>query len=185
MPSFLQVVGFKLIHRIVANDNNLRFLAFLQELKCDLNASTLHFKNTPILIAITQNQIRTVAYLARNGAEINQGDGPINRMSPLCLALRLNFKTIVRILLSAKNIDVNSLLDWCIMARPMYTEMLLKAGADPNTVDDGQVTPLMRCTYTQNTDLVKLLIKHGADVNKGDDRDEGPILISARRGNLF
>ena len=108
----LQLVGFRLIHRIVANDNNVQFLEVLHELNCDMNACTLNFKDTPILIAITQNQIETVNFLVQHGADVNRGEGSMNRTEPLFLAMQLNLKKVIQILLSSESIDVNA---WCTL----------------------------------------------------------------------
>ncbi len=44
-------------------------------------------------------------------------------------------------------------------------QVLLKAGADVNTLDPGSETPLMTAARTGNLDLVKLLVEAGADPN--------------------
>ncbi|TDX51126.1 ankyrin repeat protein [Orenia marismortui] len=50
----------------------------------------------------------------------------------------------------------------------MYLEvikLLLKAGADVNSVDENGVTILMHASAVGNLDVVKMLIKNGANVN--------------------
>ena len=185
----LQLVGFRLIHRMVTNYNNVQFLEVLHELNCDMNACTLNFKDTPILIAITQNQIETVNFLVQHGADVNRGERSMNRIEPLFLAMQLNLKKVIQVLLSSKSIDVNAwctmmngkepLLSRCILIAPAYAELLLEAGADPNIVDDQNATPLTWCAHFRNVELIKLLIRYGADVNKGESV---PLLIAVRKG---
>ena len=174
---------------MVANDNNVQFLEALHELNCDMNACTLNFKDTPILIAITQNQIETVNFLVQHGADVNRGEGSMNRIEPLFLAMQLNLKNVIQILLSSESIDVNAwctmmngkepLLSKCISIAPACVELLLEAGADPNIVDDQNATPLTWCAYCRNGELIKLLIRYGADVNKGESL---PLLIAVHKG---
>ena len=185
----LQLVGFRLIHRMVAKDKNVPFLEVLHELNCGMNVCTLYFKDTPILIAITQNRIETINFLVQHGADVNGNDGSLNHIAPLFLAMQLNLKHVVQILLSSENIDVNArctsmnakdpLLSKFISIAPACVELLLEAGADPNIVDDQNATPLTWCAYCRNGELIKLLIRYGADVNKGESL---PLLIAVHKG---
>ena len=44
-------------------------------------------------------------------------------------------------------------------------ELLLKAGADPNSTDSHGTTPLMSAAASGSTDAIKVFLSHGADVN--------------------
>ncbi|HET8549629.1 MAG TPA: ankyrin repeat domain-containing protein, partial [Bryobacteraceae bacterium] len=49
-------------------------------------------------------------------------------------------------------------------------ELLLKAGADPNSALPGGETPLMTAARTGNVDAVKILLAHSANVNAREER---------------
>ena len=53
------------------------------------------------------------------------------------------------------------------------TELLLKAGADPNTMLDGRL-PLN--TQLKSPKIIELLLKNGADPNKPNKEGETPLV---------
>ncbi|OWF47518.1 26S proteasome non-ATPase regulatory subunit 10 [Mizuhopecten yessoensis] len=62
-----------------------------------------------------------------------------------------------------------SALHWAIMGdQYQVVKLLIKKGADTNSVDKECVTPLLRAAIGRNYNLVKLLLKNGADVNRKD-----------------
>ncbi|KAL8597549.1 hypothetical protein ACOMHN_033420 [Nucella lapillus] len=63
------------------------------------------------------------------------------------------------------------------------TRILLQAGADVNTQDKGDNTPLLEASRKCNSDTAKLLIDHGADVNTQNERGDTPLLESSRQRN--
>ena len=178
---------------VVRKDCSLPLLTFLKEHHCDLNATTLHKKDTAILIAVALNQPETVKYLIRNGAEVNRGDGPINRIPPLVFAVQRKKEGVVEILLTAKNIDLNvrddnetPIIMLCARQLPECVKKLLEAGADPNVVDKyGRTLLTLFSAATQYTELIELLVQHGADVNKRDNYSNTvPLLRPVRRGRF-
>ena len=62
------------------------------------------------------------------------------------------------------------------------TEILLAAGAQPNSEDDQSRTPLMEASNAGHADTVAMLIKHGADVNAADRHQETGLMMAAAWG---
>jgi len=58
----------------------------------------------------------------------------------------------------------------CRRVRVPMVRLLLEAGADPNTRDFLQETPLMKAcdAFRINAAVIRLLVQHGADVNARD-----------------
>ncbi len=61
-------------------------------------------------------------------------------------------------------------------------ELLLKYGANPNSVDYRGETPLHSAAQCNNLPAVELLLKHGANPNSADRYGVTPLLIACRRG---
>ena len=195
------MTGIRLIHGMVRKDSNLPLLAFLLKCNCDINISTLQLQYSPVVISIRRNQTETLKFLIQNGADVNKERDACkfeNQMAPLDVALEGKSHGIIKILLSAKDIDLNQrvfmgvgrkepLLLKCVMFHPEYIEKLLEAGADPN-VQGEWVTPLMASTALNNIDMMKLLIRYGADPNCLDRRIRGyhrvPLLHSVLSGKV-
>ena len=62
----------------------------------------------------------------------------------------------------------------CTNGNGAMVELLLKAGADPNTALPGGETALMTAARTGKVDAVKALLARGADVNAKEARADRP-----------
>ena len=73
----------------------------------------------------------------------------------------------------------------CTNGNAAMVELLLKAGADPNTALPGGETALMTAARTGKVDAVKALLAHGADVNaKEPQRGQTALMWAAAEGNV-
>ena len=73
----------------------------------------------------------------------------------------------------------------CTNGNGAMVELLLKAGADPNTALPGGETALMTAARTGKVDAVKALLAHGADVNaKESRRGQTALMWAAAEGNV-
>ena len=174
-----QVIGIRLIHRLVRSDSNMPFLRFLYQHNCDLNAGTLLEKFIPIGIAIVQKQSEILKFLIQNGADVNKCIvGPWNKklLTPIDVAVMDGSAEMLKILLTAEGLDINQtnkprarqekpVLLECVMHYHESVKVLLEAGADPNICGIEEDTPLSAATRLRNYDLMKLLIEYGADPN--------------------
>jgi len=73
--------------------------------------------------------------------------------------------------------------DWLpwLMSTPACSE-LIEAGADPNTRNQWNNTPLHYAASRDCLDACKLLLNHGADVNARNDRGKTPLYYAANKG---
>ena len=187
------MLGLRLIHRLVVADKNLPLLARLLQNGCDINAQTLHTKDTPLLLAIHMQQLQTVKLLIEHGADVNLGTGSmVYHVSPLRTALERGNRDIVKLLIDTKRINLNaidkfkeSILSISLSHYPDFIEMLVEAGCDPNCTDRYGRTPLTVMANSRNTEMVKFLIQHGADVNRKDFSNSLPLMKSVRLGEFL
>ena len=70
----------------------------------------------------------------------------------------------------------------CTNGSAALVELLLKAGANPNTRIATGETPLMTCASSGNADAVRLLIARGADVNAKEPSQNQDALMWAAAG---
>src|SRR5579871_1914211 len=109
--------------------------------------------------------------------------------SPLVEAARNQNSKAVRTLL-ARNADVNArssdgstALLWLTHWNDTDTaDLLLRAGADANAVNDFQLTPLSEACTNANSALVRLLLKSGAHPNTPIATGETPLMTCSRSG---
>ena len=70
----------------------------------------------------------------------------------------------------------------CTNGNAGWSQLLLKAGADPNTASAGGETALMTCARTGNVEAVKALLAPGADVTaRNRARADGSDVGCGRR----
>ncbi|MCR8643617.1 ankyrin repeat domain-containing protein [Paenibacillus sp. N1-5-1-14] len=61
---------------------------------------------------------------------------------------------------------------------------LIKDGADKNTTDSRERTPMMAAVHAGEVEAFKALIEAGADINIRDARSDNPLLYASAEGNL-
>jgi len=94
----------------------------------------------------------------------------------------------VRALLNADNVntahaDGSTALAWSVYWDNRGTvELLLKAGADPNTQNDYGVTPLVLAIENRNSAIAELLLKAGADPDLRLWSGVTPLMVAAKSG---
>ena len=127
--------------------------------------------DTRIADAAEQGDLKAVRSLIQEKADVNgaQGDGS----TALHWAAQKDNLEIAKVLLDAKaKVDATTRLG---AATPLFMacrngdaamiDLLIKAGANPNSVDEHGTTPLMMAAAAGNADAVKVLIEHGGNVN--------------------
>lgn len=67
---------------------------------------------------------------------------------------------------SADSYGYTALMWACDNGHTQIVEMLLAAGAEPNTSDQKGYTPLMMAAYSGYTDIACKLVSYGADYSK-------------------
>jgi ankyrin repeat protein len=113
-------------------------------------------------------------------------------LSRAATASNLNMK-VVRLLIK-RGADVNvrlreggTLLHFAcdLLLKDLAIE-LLRAGCDPNALDDAGFTPLSKVLWAHNlkAQIIGLLLQHGADPNAKQWGDETALELAARTGQL-
>ena len=64
------------------------------------------------------------------------------------------------------------------------TDLLLRAGADPNAANDFRMTPLSQACVNGSAALVELLLKAGADPNTPVATGETPLMTCSKTGGV-
>lgn len=163
---------------------NIPILTLLLEHGADIN-QTIIFPSLSILYyAAERNKPKVVSFLLSKGADINiqlnNGD------TPLHVACRLGFETVVRILLNDPNIKINLTNDEGDTAlhkacdHPIIVRMLLEKRAYIMG-DNDENTPLH---MTTNAKVTKMLIDAGAEPWSSNRFNQTPLhMISMKKGD--
>jgi ankyrin repeat protein len=127
--------------------------------------------DTRVADAAEQGDRKAVSALIAQKADINgaQGDGS----TALHWAAQKDDLDLAKILLAAgAKIDATTrvgaatpLFMACRNGNAAMIELLLKSGADPNSLDEHATTPLMMAAAAGNPDAVQVLLEHGANPN--------------------
>jgi ankyrin repeat protein len=121
-----------------------------------LNRDTINSQDvngfTPLILATYRNQLATVKYLVRKGADID-------------------YNSVEGTALHAASYKGNLEI----------AEILVKAGADVNVQGGRNSSCLIYAVMSKNEDLVKLLINSGADKNKEDDTGQTALDYAERQ----
>lgn len=79
------------------------------------------------------------------------------------------------------NLD-NKLLESTQKGNPEVVELLLTAGANPNSIDSGGESPLHLAARNGFPTVASSLLKAGADVNKAGENGWTPLHLAAKQG---
>lgn len=122
-------------------------------------------KTTALVVAVQEQQIPIVEWLIKQGADVNHsyqaGMANCCDYTPLYEAI------------NAGNIKI--------------AELLLNAGAQPNTYNDCLAdSPLVLAAHKNNIDMIKLLLSYATDINYQGPHAMGKtaLMVAAGKGNL-
>lgn len=83
-----------------------------------------------------------------------------------------------------KNAKVRISRVYCL-ADEKLVDLLIKHGANINSVNSDKQTPLHKSASIGNVPTAELLIKAGADINQADQNDCTPIYLSIMHSNEY
>ncbi|MCE9507444.1 MAG: ankyrin repeat domain-containing protein [Alphaproteobacteria bacterium] len=146
--------------------------------------------NTPLVYAICSSLSQTVQLLIAKGADVNAADK--SRKTPLMHACSGGREDIVDILLqSGSNINIHNPNNYSWTAlhyaaaysdKETVIPLLVKKGANINTVDDRGQTALHCAADYSKFPSVKALVACGADANIRDNRGNRPEDLAKSNG---
>ena len=150
----MPAAGITPLMLVVKWNCNERLLRLLLDAGADVNKSSYN-GNTPLFIAVQENNITFVKLIIDAGANVNE----INKgkATPLTIAVQKGYTE-------------------CF-------ESLLAAGADLNMKDSKGRTALMAFASVGNNDAVKLLLREGADVNITDLNGQTALTCATAKGH--
>lgn len=141
--------------------------------------------NTPVADSAMEGNYVQLRSLLKEGVKVNaaQGDG----MTALHWAAFRDDLEMIKLLLAAhanvhaatRDGAITPLLLACTNGDPQAVEALLKAGANPNSVNANGTTALMLAAAAGNGDTVRVLLDHGAEVNALEIRHGQTALMFA------
>ncbi|XP_052081860.1 ankyrin-2-like [Mytilus californianus] len=158
----------------------------------DINTPDM-FGNSPLVLAVSQNQYDITKLLIRKGAVINEFEDQQN--CPLFQACALGYLHIVELLLdngaesnTCLKGDAFPLIIACEMGHGTVVDVLLKYSTNVNHqikegLSEGN-TALYVASRNGYTPIVKCLLLAGADVNLANTRGQTPLFISSLKGHL-
>lgn len=166
---------------------------FLKQL-IDAGANPNRLSNgvTPLFRAVEKENVRSAAMLVRNGADPSVAN--TNGDIPLYQAVKLNHSVLAGVLLH-RSPKAATDANWktpagetlTIMAVAAQNTALLRVlaekGANVNTVDYLENTPLHLAAERGMTDAVDILLAHGAYVDAINIMGTTPIMAAAQRGH--
>ncbi|MGK0388679.1 MAG: ankyrin repeat protein [Maribacter sp.] len=171
--------GLQPLHS-AAENGQLEIVKYCIKHHNDINLSD-KYNSTPLYIAVYNGHLDVVKFLVDSGANLNDTfDNEANLLIP---AIRSNYMPLVKYLLS-KGLDVNHRqtggwsqvpLDHAASQGIEIVKCLLDHGADVNTLNSYEKTPLF--SYIQNDHITgaELLLNAGADIHIS--RDSGKTLL--------
>jgi len=168
---------------LATSDGNLLEMASLIEMGADVNSATIIGEQlkTPLLIAVSRNNLEAVQFLVMKGAfiDIPPSKSP-SQEDPLCLtpvhyAAMLGYENIFSALImkgkSATGIAVINLRDHHGNTTLHYTarqgseantRLLLEKGANPNARNSLGYTPIFDAAFNGHAHIIQLLLETGA-----------------------
>lgn len=174
-------------------DGNIKIIESMLESKVNPN-QTDHSATTLLLMAVNQGRSDIVKLLLDKKANVNLAN-TTNGMTPLILAVRLGYPSIIDLLLNENKINVNqtlnesdSVIHEAINANKIQSlKVLLKSGQFNHVLSDtSQHSPLILAIKCENYAMTKELIdSKQVHVNfKNPINPIQPILSAVSTGNL-
>ena len=183
--------GFTVLHQIILGLVEGSLQAELRNSTAEVNAQD-SLGRTPTSLAAERGDSESVSTLLKHGADACIA--AFSGSTPLCYAAQASDPSCIKLLLGA-GAEVNSKTDWDQTAlhyaaahnsNRLNTELLLRAGADPDAVDKDGRTPLGFTPIPNHVDVAACLVEHGALIRSANPKELDPLILSieARRHEL-
>ena len=181
---------------LAAGFGHIRCLRTLIEKAADIsqiNAATLGFGSTPLMVAVEKQQLGAVRFLLNQGADVNLKDdygftalhlAAVSSMYEVVICLVENGADV-----NAVNLrDVTPLMMACDDDSNMdVVRYLMRSGADMHLKDvDGFTALLYAITSASDfaLDILRFLIQNGADINTRNLEQATPLMLASWNGYL-
>ena len=146
--------------------------------------------SSPLLKASSTGQLRVVKMLIEAGA----GVGVMNNDGKTCLmfAADAGHTETVRYLVDLPQVEVNqadrsdgaTALHFACQKYPDVAQVLIDAGADIETKDYLEYSPLLKASTSGALDVVKVLVRSGAEMCEADHAGDPCLILAAYHGHI-
>ena len=180
-----------IIHDAAASGNIPSIKYLLQKEKADINEQDKD-GDTPLHMAIRENQLETVKFLCQSGADVEKRN--FSEKTPLILATFKEEYDIIRELVTNFHANVNAVDQYSLS--PLFiaiagehldiVKFLCENDADVSAYNTIGETPLITAIKLKNFDIVKeLVINYKADVNQWSlVSNDYPLHIACKQNSL-
>ena len=170
-------IGADSILFLVASGGNLEIVKALVENGADIDATNSE-ATTALQGASANGHMAVVAYLLRNGANIQHVNE--NGSTSILIASNYGFAEIVQLLIDkGADLQYRDSRGWAPIHRcydhPETTDVLLKNGAEVNSVTEAGFTPLYLAACNNHSEVVKMLLSYNPDLGITSTNDYDAI----------
>jgi len=176
-----------------AQSGHINILELLIPHYQDVNIKMNPLESTPLHYACENNQIETISYLLKKGANIEAEDMLGN--TPLFAAIKNECSEAIKLLINSKaNVEyilpgmqhniIHHLLDYYRNSDPVeIIKHCLNSDIDINAQDLLGNTALFYATQNNHIETIKLLLKRNADKNIANEFNKTPLDIATENEN--
>lgn len=183
-------IAFKILSDAIKS-NNMDLLSVILEKTPSLINEKDSSGKTPLILAVSEDNIDAVKFLISKGANKNAQDN--NGMTPLMFAARDGQENIFFESLNAgantklkSNVGYSALSFSISSQNPNILKALIKKGGDVNEVDyEKKFSPLISYIFSSgfggekgNEEIADILIKNKANINFQNDRGETVLMLA-------
>lgn len=176
------------LHYLIRN-GNAELIDFLIDNEVDLNVENT-YGDSPLQLAIDRRYLNIIKLLVKNGARSDE---------VLCRILALNHDNVreeAGIILLENGADPNQICKdgrkkyYSLINRASavgYTRMvkvLLKKGADPNSIDWLESTSIIEASINGHLDILKLLMKNGGKLRCSSTDGYTPLIAASENDHV-
>ena len=158
---------------LVSRAGNIEAATLLLKAGAKVDAREQFGEQTPLMWAVVRRHPEMVAFLIKNGADVNARS-----------AIR-DYQRVATAESRSKSLDRGGFTPLMYAARENCREcadILLDAGADVNMPDPAGVPPLVIAMMNGNWDIAKRIVEEGADVNQWDMFGQSPLHVAIAGG---
>ena len=181
---------------LAAGYGHIKCLRLLIEKAADIshiNAATLGFGSTPLMVAVEKQQLGAVRFLLNQGADVNLKDD--YGFTALHLAAESSmYEAVICLVKNGADVnavnfrDVTPLMMACDDDSNMdIVRYLMRRGADLHLFDADGFTALSYAIFSDSDftlDILSFLIQNGADVNTINREELTPLMLASLNGYL-
>ena len=165
-----------------------KIISLLLELDCAVNTEA-PLGESPLSLAVIEDQYKLTEALLRFGADVNQKCGRDEHTALHAAVCSFNNKLAQFLVQHGADVEAKDVLGETPLFKASATsnelvEFFLKCGSSANTKNKFGETPLMKAIDDSQASIVRTLLEHGASVNATDQHGICPLLHRLRSSDV-